>query len=301
MLYCKERMRSRQGSMSCAADRNAYYHPCFIRGKRELCRHIFRAKIKGAGPRKANRPDEEPDFYGPGFADPVAPARAEAVAPDRAASSASAADPAMRRFPQAVGRHALHPLLQLPPTIDAGIVSRQVSGSSSGSSSALFDGFDGSIAVRPAGPLLLGALWPQHSHLATAPAPAAAALPLLVGMPRLPALAAAAVIRNPGAGWLSYTPFLQPQHQQPRHSFPARKHRLPPALQVPAPLPLPLPQPQPRFAAVEGASSALPRPRPPPGPLPPAPASLPPPASQLTRRSLPAISARDRSDSSSEN
>jgi hypothetical protein len=46
-----------------APDRNAYYHPSFIKGKRDLCRYIRRVKYKGTGPRKPSRPEEQPNFY----------------------------------------------------------------------------------------------------------------------------------------------------------------------------------------------------------------------------------------------
>jgi hypothetical protein len=44
-------------------DRGAYYHPLFVRGDRDLCKHIRRIRRKGTGPRKPSRLDEEPDFY----------------------------------------------------------------------------------------------------------------------------------------------------------------------------------------------------------------------------------------------
>jgi hypothetical protein len=50
-------------ALPCAADRNAYYHPCFIRGDRDLCRSIRRVKFKGRGPRKPSRPEDQPNFY----------------------------------------------------------------------------------------------------------------------------------------------------------------------------------------------------------------------------------------------
>jgi hypothetical protein len=54
-------------------DRGAYYHPLFVRGDRDLCKHIRRIKRKGTGPRKPSRPDEQPDFYRVG-SDPFCPA-----------------------------------------------------------------------------------------------------------------------------------------------------------------------------------------------------------------------------------
>jgi hypothetical protein len=50
-------------ALSCAPDRNAYYHPCFIRGDRDLCRSIRRVKFRGTGPRKPSRPEDQPNFY----------------------------------------------------------------------------------------------------------------------------------------------------------------------------------------------------------------------------------------------
>jgi hypothetical protein len=50
-------------ALSCAPDRNAYYHPCFMRGDRDLCRSIRRVKFKGSGPRKPSRPEDQPNFY----------------------------------------------------------------------------------------------------------------------------------------------------------------------------------------------------------------------------------------------
>jgi HSF-type DNA-binding len=49
-------------------DRGAYYHPLFVKGDRDLCRHIRRIKYKGTGPRKPRRPDSRPDLYQSGDA-----------------------------------------------------------------------------------------------------------------------------------------------------------------------------------------------------------------------------------------
>jgi hypothetical protein len=46
-----------------SADRNAYYHPLFVRDDRDLCRYIRRVKCKGDGPRKPSNPQDQPDFY----------------------------------------------------------------------------------------------------------------------------------------------------------------------------------------------------------------------------------------------
>jgi hypothetical protein len=45
-------------------DRGAYYHPLFVKGDRDLCRHIRRIKVKGTGPpRKKSRPENQPNLY----------------------------------------------------------------------------------------------------------------------------------------------------------------------------------------------------------------------------------------------
>ena len=44
-------------------DKGAYYHSCFIRGERSLCRRMIRQKIKGTKVRKTLAPEEEPNFY----------------------------------------------------------------------------------------------------------------------------------------------------------------------------------------------------------------------------------------------
>jgi hypothetical protein len=44
-------------------DKGAYYHSCFIRGERNLCRRMIRQKIKGTMVRKTLAPEEEPNFY----------------------------------------------------------------------------------------------------------------------------------------------------------------------------------------------------------------------------------------------
>jgi hypothetical protein len=41
----------------------AYYHTSFVKGRRELCQHIKRVKIKGNGGRKPSNPETEPNFY----------------------------------------------------------------------------------------------------------------------------------------------------------------------------------------------------------------------------------------------
>jgi len=44
------------------ADRNSYYHECFLRGKRFLCQGIIRIKINGAGARRPSNPESDPNF-----------------------------------------------------------------------------------------------------------------------------------------------------------------------------------------------------------------------------------------------
>jgi hypothetical protein len=49
-------------------DKGAYYHMCFVRGERNLCRHMVRQKIKGTKVRRSLSPEEEPNFYLPRWA-----------------------------------------------------------------------------------------------------------------------------------------------------------------------------------------------------------------------------------------
>jgi hypothetical protein len=44
-------------------DKGAYFHACFVRGERDLCRKMIRQKIKGTKVRKTLSPEEEPNFY----------------------------------------------------------------------------------------------------------------------------------------------------------------------------------------------------------------------------------------------
>lgn len=48
-------------------DKGAYYHGCFVRGERSLCREMVRQKIKGTKVRRSLAPDEEPNFYSPNY------------------------------------------------------------------------------------------------------------------------------------------------------------------------------------------------------------------------------------------
>jgi hypothetical protein len=44
-------------------DKGAYYHNCFVRGNRHLCKGMIRQKIKGTKVRKSLSPEDEPNFY----------------------------------------------------------------------------------------------------------------------------------------------------------------------------------------------------------------------------------------------
>ena len=44
-------------------DKGAYYHNCFVRGQRHLCKGMVRQKIKGTKVRKSLSPEDEPNFY----------------------------------------------------------------------------------------------------------------------------------------------------------------------------------------------------------------------------------------------
>lgn len=49
--------------LSHGPDKGAYYHNCFVRDKRHLCKGMIRQKIKGTKVRKSLSPDDEPNFY----------------------------------------------------------------------------------------------------------------------------------------------------------------------------------------------------------------------------------------------
>ncbi|CAJ1953720.1 unnamed protein product [Cylindrotheca closterium] len=51
--------------LSHGKDKGAYFHPCFVRGQRNLCRNMIRQKIKGTKVRRSLSADEEPNFYDP--------------------------------------------------------------------------------------------------------------------------------------------------------------------------------------------------------------------------------------------
>mmetsp|Transcript_53896 Transcript_53896/g.60217 ORF Transcript_53896/g.60217 Transcript_53896/m.60217 type:complete len:427 (-) Transcript_53896:256-1536(-) len=44
-------------------DKGAYYHHCFVRGKRDFCKGMVRQKIKGTKVRKSLSSEDEPNFY----------------------------------------------------------------------------------------------------------------------------------------------------------------------------------------------------------------------------------------------
>mmetsp|Transcript_26354 Transcript_26354/g.46825 ORF Transcript_26354/g.46825 Transcript_26354/m.46825 type:complete len:347 (+) Transcript_26354:315-1355(+) len=56
-------------------DKGAYYHSCFVRGERNLCRRMIRQKIKGTKVRKTLSPEEEPNFYRASGKLPVVPSQ----------------------------------------------------------------------------------------------------------------------------------------------------------------------------------------------------------------------------------
>jgi len=49
--------------LSHGRDKGAYYHKCFVRGERNLCRGMIRQKIKGTKVRRSLGPEDEPNFY----------------------------------------------------------------------------------------------------------------------------------------------------------------------------------------------------------------------------------------------
>lgn len=53
--------------LSHGADKGAYYHTCFVRGQRDLCRNMVRQKIKGTKTRNKSAQNDEPDFYQVGW------------------------------------------------------------------------------------------------------------------------------------------------------------------------------------------------------------------------------------------
>ena len=53
--------------LSHGLDKGAYYHKCFVRGQRNLCRGMIRQKIKGTKVRRSLAPEEEPNFYAPEY------------------------------------------------------------------------------------------------------------------------------------------------------------------------------------------------------------------------------------------
>lgn len=68
-------------------DKGAYYHGCFVRGERNLCRGMIRQKIKGTKVRRSLAPDEEPNFYSARYNNTV---EMPALSPEEAPSSRNA-------------------------------------------------------------------------------------------------------------------------------------------------------------------------------------------------------------------
>mmetsp|Transcript_9382 Transcript_9382/g.14036 ORF Transcript_9382/g.14036 Transcript_9382/m.14036 type:complete len:281 (-) Transcript_9382:95-937(-) len=60
------------------ADKNSYYHECFLRRERFLCQGIIRIKINGVGARRPSNPESDPNFLAmqtlPKIAPPCKPA-----------------------------------------------------------------------------------------------------------------------------------------------------------------------------------------------------------------------------------
>lgn len=49
--------------LTAGADRGAYYHELFLRGRPDILKRLVRIRIKGTGSKSAASPDTEPDFY----------------------------------------------------------------------------------------------------------------------------------------------------------------------------------------------------------------------------------------------
>jgi hypothetical protein len=59
--------------LSHGRDKGAYYHQCFVRAQRGLCRNMIRQKIKGTKVRRSLSADEEPNFYSIKYSDASMP------------------------------------------------------------------------------------------------------------------------------------------------------------------------------------------------------------------------------------
>eukprot|EP00980_Cylindrotheca_fusiformis_P015684 scaffold4518_cov149-Cylindrotheca_fusiformis.AAC.19 len=59
--------------LSHGRDKGAYYHQCFVRGQRNLCRNMIRQKIKGTKVRRSLSAEEEPNFYSAEYRDSTKP------------------------------------------------------------------------------------------------------------------------------------------------------------------------------------------------------------------------------------
>jgi hypothetical protein len=60
-------------------DKGAYFHHCFVRGKRPLVRGMVRRKIKGTKVRRTMSPSEEPNFYTPECNQKIKPKKIKTV------------------------------------------------------------------------------------------------------------------------------------------------------------------------------------------------------------------------------
>lgn len=83
--------------LSHGKDKGAYYHPCFVRGQRDLCRNMVRQKIKGTKVRRSLSADEEPNFYDRQFNDKGRPTPAPPVTPEAGKKTKSRTSPARVR------------------------------------------------------------------------------------------------------------------------------------------------------------------------------------------------------------
>jgi HSF-type DNA-binding len=77
-------------------DKGAYYHSCFVRGHRGLCRGMIRQKIKGTKVRRTLAPEEEPDFYKM-TATPVPTSPTQSMPPLQASAAVESPSKPMRR------------------------------------------------------------------------------------------------------------------------------------------------------------------------------------------------------------
>lgn len=137
-------------------DRGSYYHECFLRGKKFLCRSINRMKIKGTGARMASNPDAEPNFYSMPF---VGPRVDSSIAP-KIASAPIKSDVASVKSEESISVSPMPPLN--PDPIPSAIDPRSSFTSASSKSS------DGSAMVyathEPMPPLTSSSMY-SHPYL----------------------------------------------------------------------------------------------------------------------------------------